>query len=261
VRSPGPIEDASAEAILLAGGARAILLQLANPGVAHGVAEHSDFAARPLDRLHGTLTYLYVTQYGTPDEVRRIARQVGRAHAPVRGEGYDARDVALQVWVAATIHDTAIRVHELVFGALSDQDAQVALDSMAIVATTLGVPRAEWPATPADFADYWQRAEAELVVNDAARAVARELLYLRSGALWMRALMPAVRLVTAGLLSSALREAYALPFNARRYARLVRLTRAIYPRLPLWLRHYPKRHYLARFRRSRPSTLSPLARG
>jgi len=244
------VEDVSAEAIVLAGGARAILLQLANPGVGHGVAEHSDFAARPLDRLHGTLTYLYVTQYGTPDEVRRIARQVGRAHAPVRGEGYDARDVGLQRWVAATIHDTAIRVHELVFGALSDEDAQRLLDSMATVATTLGVPRAQWPATPAAFSEYWQRAEAELVVSDAARAVARELLYLRSGALWMRALMPTVRLVTAGLLSPVLREAYGLPFNARRYTRLVRVTRAVYPRLPLWLRHAPKRHYLARFRRA-----------
>ena len=246
----GSVEDVSAEAIVLAGGARAILLQLANPGVGHGVAEHSDFAARPLDRLHGTLTYLYVTQYGTPDEVRRIARQVGRAHAPVRGEGYDARDVGLQLWVAATIHDTAIRVHELVFGALSDEDAQRLLDSMATVATTLGVPRAQWPATPAAFAEYWQRAEAELVVSDAARAVARELLYLRSGALWMRALMPTVRLVTAGLLSPVLREAYGLPFNARRYTRLVWVTRAVYPRLPLWLRHAPKRHYLARFRRA-----------
>lgn len=250
MRSSRPLEDASAEAILLAGGARAILLQLANPGVGHGVAEHSDFAARPLDRLHGTLTYLYVTQYGSPEEVRRIARQVGHAHAPVRGEGYDARDVGLQVWVAATIHDTAIRVHELVFGALSDQDAQRALDSMSTVATTLGVPRAEWPATPAAFAEYWQGAESELVVSDAARAVAHELLYLRSGALWMRALMPMVRLVTAGLLSPTLREAYALPVNARRYAHIVSITRAIYPRLPLWVRHAPKRHYLARFRRN-----------
>lgn len=244
------IEDAPAEAILLAGGARAILLQLANPGVGHGVAEHSDFARRPLDRLHGTLTYLYVIQFGTPDEVRRIARRVGQAHAPVRGEGYDARDVALQVWVAATLYDTAARVYELVFGPLPEADAQTLLTSMSTVATTLGVPSAEWPATPADFAEYWRHAEGALVVDDTARAVAHELLHLKSGALWIRAMMPTVRLVTAGLLTPELRDAYALPFNARRYARLVRVIHSVYPHLPLWLREAPQRHYLARFRRS-----------
>lgn len=244
------IEDAPAEALLLAGGARAILLQLANPGVGQGVANHSDFAERPLDRLHGTLTYLYVIQFGTADEVQRIAALVGRAHAPVRGDGYDARDVDLQVWVAATIYDTAVRVRELVFGPLSESDAQTVLDSMSRVATTLGVPRAQWPATPLAFDEYWQRAEAALVVNDSARAVARALLHAHSLPFWMRVLMPTVRLVTAGLLSPTLREAYALPFNERRYARLVRVTRAVYPHIPLVVREAPKRHYLARFRRT-----------
>jgi uncharacterized protein (DUF2236 family) len=44
------------EGALLAGGARAILLQIAHPAVGRGVAEHSDFAGRPLDRLRATLT-------------------------------------------------------------------------------------------------------------------------------------------------------------------------------------------------------------
>lgn len=250
MRRTRAIEHASAEAILLAGGARAILLQIANPAVGRGVAEHSDFRERPLDRLHGTLTYLYVIRYGTADEVRRVTQHVARAHAPVRGEGYDARDVALQVWVAATIHDTAVRVHELVFGPLSDADAQSLLDSAATVATALGVPRSEWPETSSAFAEYWQQAEAALVVTDSARSVAGALLRSTALPLWMRWLMPTVRLVTAGLLSPALRDAYELPVNERRYARLVRMTQAIYPRLPVLIREAPKRHYLARFRRT-----------
>ena len=242
--------DVSAEAILLAGGARALLLQLANPAVGHGVAEHSDFAQRPLDRLHGTLTYLYVIRYGTPEEVRRIAQHVGRAHAPVRSAEYDARDPELQVWVAATLYDTAVRVSELVYGSLADAQAQALLDDGAAVATTLGVPRSAWPATPEAFAEYWQRCEGGLEVDDVAREVARGLLRPSVGPWWLRALMPTVRVVTAGLLSPELRAAYDLPHDERRFARLVRVTPAVYPRLPRWVRHAPKRRYLAAFRRT-----------
>jgi uncharacterized protein (DUF2236 family) len=49
----------AAEAVLIAAGGRSILLQLADPAIGHGVADHSDFASRPVDRLRGTLTYVY----------------------------------------------------------------------------------------------------------------------------------------------------------------------------------------------------------
>jgi uncharacterized protein (DUF2236 family) len=234
--------------MLLAGGARAILLQLANPAVGHGVAEHSDFADRPLDRLRGTLTYLYVIGFGTPDEIARVAREVGRAHAPVRSETYDARDETLQLWVAATLYASAVQMYELVYGTLGETDAQTLLDDSAAVATTLGVPRSAWPATPAAFAEYWQRCEHDLRVDDVARAVARALLHPRSGPWWFRLAMPQVRVVTAGLLSAHLRDAYGLQLDERRFGRFVWFARTVYPRLPRVIRHAPKRHYLRVFR-------------
>lgn len=251
---PLRITDVSAEAILLAGGARAILLQLANPRVGHGVAAHSDFERRPLDRLHGTLTYLYVIVYGTAEESRRVARMVGEAHARVHsrpGEAlqYDARDDRLQLWVAATLYDTSMRVRELVHGALAPADADALLADYAVIATALGVPRALWPENPAAFDRYWVDASAALAVDDVARGVARGLLHPRSGPWWLRAAMPTVRLVTAGLLSPQLRDAYGLSLDERRFRRLVRVTRVVYPRLPRWIRHAPKRRYLSAFRR------------
>jgi uncharacterized protein (DUF2236 family) len=250
VRASRPlrIADVSAEAILLAGGAHAILLQLANPAVGHGVAEHSDFADRPLDRLRGTLTYLYVIGFGTQDEIARVAREVGRAHAPVRSATYDARDPGLQLWVAATLYVGAVQMYELVFGALGQDDAQALLDDSAAIATTLGVPRSQWPATPAAFAEYWQRCERDLRVDDLARGVASALLHPRSGPWWFRLVMPQVRVVTAGLLSPELREAYRLPLHEKRFRRFVRFARIVYPRLPRLIRHAPKRHYLRVFR-------------
>lgn len=242
------IADVSAEAILLAGGARAILLQLANPGVAAGVARHSDFSSRPLDRLNGTLTYLYVIVYGTPDERARVVSRVAAAHAPVRGDGYDARDVDLQLWVAATLYDTAMRVRELVYGPLPEIDAEQLLADYAVVGTALGVPKAVWPASIDAFDAYWRAAE--LRVDADARRVADDLLHPVVAPWWVRAAMPAVRLVTAGLLEPELRAAYSLTFSEKRYRRLVRFVRAVYPRLPRAVREAPQRRYLRVFRRS-----------
>lgn len=236
---PHTIADVSAEAILLAGGGAAILQQLANPVVAAGVARHSDFANRPLDRLHGTLTYLYVTVYGTPEEAAAVARQVGAAHRPVAG----ARDEGPQLWVAATLYETARRVHELVLG---PWDAALLAD-YAIVGTALGMPRGSWPSDPAAFDEYWRGAQRR--VDDTARDVARQLLHPSALPLWARALMPTVRVATTGLLEPELRAAYGLPFDQRRFDRLVRVARAVYPRLPRRLRELPKDRYLRAFRK------------
>jgi uncharacterized protein (DUF2236 family) len=52
------VADIGAEGVLLAGAGRAILLQIANPAVGHGVAEHSDFSTRAFDRFRAPHTYV-----------------------------------------------------------------------------------------------------------------------------------------------------------------------------------------------------------
>jgi uncharacterized protein (DUF2236 family) len=63
--------------------------------------------------------------------------------------------------------------------------------------------------------------------------------------------MPSVRMVTAGLLDPELREAYDLPLREHRFARAMRLARAVYPRLPRAVREAPMRRYLRAFRATR----------
>lgn len=251
--SPLRIADVSADIALLAGGGAAILLQIAHPAVGQAVAEHSDFARRPLNRLNGTLTYLYVTVYGTPAEAAEAARRVGAAHRPVRSNGYDARDPQLQLWVAATLYDTAMRVRELVFGPMRDVDAEALLADYAVIATALGVPHALWPADRAAFSRYWNESVAGLCVTDASRRVAKQLLHPAGGPWWLPPLMPLVRVLTAGLLSEDLRADYGLPHNQKRFDQIARVTRAIYPGLPRWVRCAAQRRYLSAFRRQRSS--------
>jgi len=234
------------EAILLAGGGRAILLQLANPAVGHAVADHSNFAADPLRRLRNTLTFVYALVYGTDEQNRRMTAMVNAAHKSVRAAEYDAADARLQLWVAATLYDTAVQVHELIFGPLPAADADAVYREYAIVGTALGMPVALWPADRAAFRVYWNEQLATLSVDDRVLAVSRQLLHPKSGPLWMRASMPLARLATAGLLPDRVRAAYQLPAVDRRFARTMRVIAPIYRRLPRRLRTAPRRHYLAR---------------
>lgn len=242
------LKDMGDEAVLLAAGGRAILLQLANPAVGHAVAEHSSFAHDPTRRLRHTLTYVYALIWGTPQQAAVVTAMVNRAHGPVRSPSYSAIDPQLQLWVNATLYDSAVMMHERVFGPLEPDDADRIYEDYAIIGVALQMPRELWPATRADFRDYWDTSIENLRVDDVVRATAHTLLHPPTGPLWLRAAMPLAGFLTAGLLSPKLREAFALPWSDRRqkrFDRMLRVTARLYPRLPLRLRHWPKRSLLA----------------
>jgi uncharacterized protein (DUF2236 family) len=247
-----PVDRLQLEGILLAGGLRAVLLQLAHPAVGHGVAEHSAFETDPLARLRSTLAYVYVVAAGEEDLVRRVARAVGRAHRPVVGGpdapvAYDARDPALQFWVAATIHDTAIRIVEAVWGPLPAALANELLARNGRLATVLGLPAGEWPATREAFDAAF--AAVPLAFDEATLPVVRALIRARAAPRWIRAVMPVYATATlssmpetglAGVLPRGVPDLLPL---ARRLAPAWRL-------LPRSLRLLPARRILAAARRA-----------
>src|SRR5690606_34516281 len=98
----------AADGALVLGGLAAILLQVADPVVGRGVAEHSAFATDPMRRLRHTLTFVYAVTLGTPAQRERAASFVDRAHTGVPG----ATDVERQLWVAATLVRVGTQVHE-----------------------------------------------------------------------------------------------------------------------------------------------------
>jgi uncharacterized protein (DUF2236 family) len=235
------------EGVLLAGGARAILLQVAHPAVARGVAEHSDFAARPLDRLRATLSYIYGVTYGTPEEAAAVAAMVTEAHRPVAGAGYRASDPELQLWVAATLYDTAVVIYEEVFGPLDPVVGERVYQQYAVLGTALQVPEARWPADRAAFRAYWDHMVATVEVSDEARRVARDLLHPVRAPLLLQAAMPLNRFLTAAWLPDRIRQGYGLPWSGadqRRYDVLRRLGAPAYRLVPVPLRELPKTWYL-----------------
>lgn len=245
------MREVAAEGILLAAGARAILLQVADPAIARGVAEHSDFASRPLDRLSATMSYVYGVVFGTPDEIDYVSRGVEHTHRRVVGRGYDASDAGLQLWVAATLYQSAVQLYEIVFGPLPSARAERVYAQYAVLGTALQVAPSDWPSDRATFDAYWQQRLAELTVTAEARGIARDLLYPKSAVL--RPLAPVNRLITAGLVPPPLRDSYQLPWNLsrqRRFDALMAGVRTVYPLLPTPLRALPKTYYLHRVRRA-----------
>ena len=249
---PG-LADIGAEGILLAGAGRAILLQIANPAVGHGVAEHSRFTERPLDRLRGTLTYVYAIVYGTDGQVAAVRRRVNRAHAPVRrapdesSKGYNAFDAESQLWVVATLYDTAVTVFERVYGPLDQESADQMYRDYAKLGTALQLPAELWPADRAAFRAYWDSRIESLRADDAAVRIAHGLLHPRTGPLWYRAVMPFARFVTAGFLPDHLRQDFGLAWSTghgRRFDLTMRCTAVVYPRLPQRIRHWFKNYCL-----------------
>jgi len=101
------------EAMLLLGaGPRALLLQIAHPSIAAGVAEHSNFREDPWRRLDGTLRSFLTIIYGSTVAARAEIRRLNELHRGIVGSGYSARDPELSLWVHATLIESTIAAYD-----------------------------------------------------------------------------------------------------------------------------------------------------
>ncbi|MBO9621299.1 MAG: DUF2236 domain-containing protein [Sphingomonas sp.] len=89
------------------GGIAAVLLELGEPRVRHGVWDHSSFKRDPARRLRRTGTAAMITVYGARSRFEALAARVSRMHGAIEGttpdgEAYRADDPELLLWVQAT---------------------------------------------------------------------------------------------------------------------------------------------------------------
>src|SRR2546428_4859293 len=84
-RDGGWLRRVSREPAVLFGGGCALLLEVAHPLVAAGVAEHSDFRRDPFGRLQRTLTAISAMALEPRAVAIAAARGVVRSHERVRG--------------------------------------------------------------------------------------------------------------------------------------------------------------------------------
>jgi uncharacterized protein (DUF2236 family) len=239
----------NSEAVLLLGGGRALLLQVAHPLVAAGVREHSDYDTDPWGRLHRTLDLTTRIVFGDERRSAAASRRLAAVHARVRGVApsgaqYDAGDPDLLLWVWATLVDSSLLVYERFFGCLSPADLARYYTEQTRFALACGVPDGHWPADYAAFSVYFDEMVSDgLDVGDDARAIARAVLRPPLPGPLRPAFASLVNLATAGLLPPSLRDAYELRWSRSRQRTLdgaIAALRRVVPVLPPAVRLFPE---------------------
>lgn len=236
------------EALLLAGGTCALLMQLAHPAVAAGVAQHSDFRDDPFGRLRRTVTASYAVVFGSTPRAERAIRRINAIHGvvsgrvPETGQPYHALDPDLLLWVHATLVDTALRVYERYVGPLSPAAGEAYHDEARRVAIRLGVPANVVPPTLADLRDRMAAMleTGEVRVTPTARMLAPSVLY--PSRVVPRRLWDAAHLVSFSVMPPPIREGYGIPWSKARdrgMRRVAAASRRLLPLVPGPLRHVP----------------------
>jgi uncharacterized protein (DUF2236 family) len=241
------------EVLLILSGARAVLLEVAHPLIAAGVANHSDYRRRPLKRLFRTVRAMQLLSFGTLEDARQAAKRVHLAHRPVKGTlaqdvgplpegtGYDARDPELGLWVFATVIDSILVGYDLLIRPLSADEKAAYYEDSKRMAHLLGVPPKTMPNAYTDFQAYMDRMlhSEVLAVGDLGRDVA-------NGLFAHPLVGPLARVGSfcgIGLLPEHLRAAFGFRWGDRQtrwLERIGRFSRWLRPKLPDLLVIHPE---------------------
>jgi uncharacterized protein (DUF2236 family) len=213
------------EAVLLLGGGRALLLQVAHPSIAAAVAAHSRYDVDPWGRLLRTLRVVTLITFGDGATSATAARSLWRGHAAIAGtradgSSYRATEPDLLLWVWATLVQSSLLVYTRFVGDLTPAEIERFYAEQHRFARVCGIPDGYCPVGYEAFAAYFdEMVESGLDVGSEARGIADAVLLPPVPAplaLPSRPSFELLRLTTVGLLPPSLRAAYSLPWGPRR---------------------------------------------
>jgi len=245
----------------MAGGVAAVLLQIAEPSVGAGVAAHSSFTVRPIERGRRSIIYIYVQAFGTLAERRYITDATHHSHANIKASTYDANDIDLQLWVAATTYWSLVASWELIYGKLDSATSERVYQEFSSMATALRVPPEKWPKDRAAFEIYWEESISKLKVSEEAKKVAKLVMYPAKGLFKWRTLPawayiivngPISRVITTEMLPESVREQFGIKSTKRTrgvFKVLVSVSKVTWPMVPRFGREAMKDFYMWDMRR------------
>ena len=233
------------ESLTLTGGVRALLLQVAHPAVADGVARYSNFKADPFGRCYRTFAAMATIYFGSKTQAEQTAQRLWRMHAGIRGEApqaYQANDPQLLLWVLATLTDTTLQVHQRMPMPDLPPDWQTRFyEESKVAAQLLGIPKDVYPADLQAFERYFtSMLEGDLLGStDTCRSVAQSIVQ------HPRAPKNLANLLATGWLPAPLCARLGIPVHPNAEARLTRFHRRyfrVFTLIPRKLRWAPAYH-------------------
>lgn len=193
-----------------------VIMQMSLPAVGYGVAESrvesGALMEHPWKRLRTTAQYLAVVILGTDAERAAYRDAINVAHRMVRSTAdspvqYNAFDRDLQLWVAACLYVFYEDTYQLLRGRLTDEQAESLYQHGKLLGTTLQVTDDHWPATRAEFDDYWNATCERLEIDDFVRDYVLRLVNLKMINPLLRLFFaPLLRFLTIGFLAPHFRE-------------------------------------------------------
>jgi uncharacterized protein (DUF2236 family) len=250
------------EWVVLLGGARAVLMQVAHPLVALGVSNHSDYMTDPFGRAERTFLRGEELIFGSTRLARRAARMINNQHKHVhgflpidagdfaRGTRYDARDPDLLLWVHATLVDTLLLSYKTFVGPLTRAEEEQYYQESKVVAHLLGLLPEQMPPGVDDLERYLH----EMIHSNrlAPTVQGRELAWQTLFPPVPGSLRPLLHLqlnITNALLPQPVREIFNLEWSKhqqRAFELSAHSMRLLVPRLPMQLRELPITRHLMR---------------
>jgi uncharacterized protein (DUF2236 family) len=168
--------------VSLVGGLRALIVQSLHPLAMAGVAQHSDYRNRSLDRLRRTAYYVTATTFGDRATADAAARRVRAIHRkirgtdPVTGRAYSADDPDTQLWVHCVEWHSFLAAYRAYGGRLTTEEQDRYHEEGARVAPLVGLPEAMVPRSVAEQRDYFESVRPQLVLSPDARDAIRFVL-------------------------------------------------------------------------------------
>jgi uncharacterized protein (DUF2236 family) len=237
----------NSDSVTMLSASRALMLELAHPMVAAGVAQHSNYRGDPFGRLLRTLQTMTDIMFTDASSAKSALRHFNGCHTKVKGtlseatgslqQGtpYTAQDPMLKLWVLATLYDSCLLVYDRFVEPLTLDDKRAYYRDGLRLGHLLGIPYAMMPSSYDAFHDYMEAMiNGELltvgnVASDVVQALFAPPLF---GPFAKAVSWPGI-----GLLPPHLREAFGFKWSERhevwlnRLAGFTRRARPLVPRL------------------------------